>query len=83
MKTKKKRSSFRFSPVFGPKLGEDQKKEKVFGQSLSVFMLKLSAQVTKGGGGLAAIFQTIPWHHAPLNTPLSGRSEAEALGVDT
>ena len=26
VKTKKKRSSLKFSPVFGPKIGEDQKK---------------------------------------------------------
>ena len=62
-----KRSSLKFSPVFGQKLGEDQKKRSslkfspVFdpklgeGQKLkswrTVFVHKPSAQVTKGGGG--------------------------------
>ena len=47
MKTKKKkeRSSLKVSPVFGPKLSEDQKKRS----SPTVFVLKPSAQVTKGG----------------------------------
>ena len=51
MKTQKKISPLRISPYFCPKLGEDQNKKKVFTQILSVSELKLSAQVTKGGGG--------------------------------
>ena len=47
MKTRRKISPLRISPVFGPKLGEEQKK-KVLTQILSVSVLKLSAQVTKG-----------------------------------
>ena len=65
MKTKSKISSLRISPIFGPKSGEDQKKisslkfSPVFGakskkRSSIKFcpfrVLKLSAQVTKGGG---------------------------------
>ena len=48
---KRKVSLLRFSPVFGPKLGEDQKKKKqVSSQILSVYVLKLCAKLTKGGG---------------------------------
>ena len=53
---RKKKSSLKISPVFGPKLREDQKKQ-VFTQILSFCVLKLSAQVTKGGH--AAILHTI------------------------
>ena len=49
----KKRSSLKFGPVFGPKFGEGQKE----GSSPTVCVLKLSAQVTKGGH--AAILHTI------------------------
>ena len=48
MKTKRKISPLRISPFSCPKLGEDQNKKKVFSQTLPVFVLKLSAQVTKG-----------------------------------
>ena len=51
MKIKRKISPLRISPFSCPKLGEDQK-NKVFSQILSVFVLKLSAQVAKGGGGM-------------------------------
>ena len=43
----KKISPLRISPFFCPKLGEDQQKKKVFSQILSVFVLRLSAPVTK------------------------------------
>ena len=47
----KKKSSLKFSPVFGPKLREaPQKNKKFFTQILSLCVLKLSAQVTRGGG---------------------------------
>ena len=48
---KKKRCSLSFSLVFGRKVDEDKKKKKkkVFSQILFVFVLKLSAQITKGG----------------------------------
>ena len=45
MKTKKKRSSLKFGPVFGPKLGAGQKQRS----SPTVCVLKPSAQVTKRG----------------------------------
>ena len=61
MKTKKK-FSLKFSPVFGPRLGEDQKKNRsslkcspVFGQKKNVFAHRFCAQTFcqsyKGGGG--------------------------------
>ena len=43
----KKKSSLKFSPVFGPKLGEDQEKRS----SPTVSVLKPSAQITRGKGG--------------------------------
>ena len=49
MKTKRKISSLRISPFSCPKLGEDRKKKKVISQILSVFVLKLSAQITNRG----------------------------------
>ena len=48
MKTKRKISPLRISPFSCPKLGEDRKK-KVISQILSVFVLKLSAQITNRG----------------------------------
>ena len=48
MKTKRKFSPLRISPFSCPKLGEDKKK-KVISQILSVFVLKLSAQITNRG----------------------------------
>ena len=57
MKTKRKISPLRTSPFSCPKLGEDKK--KVASQILSVFVLKLSAQITNGGRGHAAILHTI------------------------
>ena len=44
-KDQKKRSSVKFSSVFGPQLGEGQKKTS----SPTVCALKLSAQATTGG----------------------------------
>ena len=82
MKNKRKIFSLRISPFFCPKLRENKK--KVFCQILSVFVLKLSAQVTKGGAmpqfymlfyANYTILATqregamAPW--PPLNTPLS------------
>ena len=49
--TKRKISPLIISSFFCPKLDEDQKK-KVFTQILSVSVLKLSAQVSKGGGSI-------------------------------
>ena len=48
MKTKRKNSPLRINPFSCPKLGEDRKK-KVISQILSVFVLKLSAQITNRG----------------------------------
>ena len=91
MKTKRKISPLRISSFSSPKLGEDQKKchhsdlvrflppspkKKVFSQILSVFVQKLSAQVTKWGA-MPQFFilfyanytilatQKEAWHHAP------------------
>ena len=81
MKTKRKISSLRISPFSCPKLGEDRKK-KVISQILSVFVLKLSAQVTNRGAcrNFAYYFMLIILHWrpkgsghgtmSPLNTPL-------------
>ena len=49
MKTKSKISPLRISPVFGPKLGEDQK--KVFTQILSLSCAQTFCPSYKGGGG--------------------------------
>ena len=65
VKTKKKRSSLKFNPDFGPNLGEDQKNKKkksllkfspVFGQK-KVFAHRFCAQTfspsyKRGGGGM-------------------------------
>ena len=62
LKTKRKISPLKISPFSCPKLGENQKKKKkkVFSQSLYAFVLKLSAQATKGRGRRhAATFHTI------------------------
>ena len=48
MTIKRKISPLRISPFSCPKLGEDRKK-KVISQILSVFVLKLSAQITNRG----------------------------------
>ena len=48
MKIKRNISPLRISPFSCPKLGEDRKK-KVISQILSVFVLKLSAQITNRG----------------------------------
>ena len=76
MKTKRNISPLRISPFSCPKLGEDKKK-KVISQIFSVFVLKLSAQITNGGGmpqfcklfyANYTILKTQrwwPWHHAP------------------
>ena len=48
MKTKRKISPLKISPFSCPKLGEDRKKKKVISQILSVFVLKLLAQITNG-----------------------------------
>ena len=61
MKTKSKISPLKFSPVFGPKLGEDQKKDLHPDSVLFVCSNFLPKLQRKG-----------PWHHAPpLNTSLS------------
>ena len=56
MKTKKKKSSLRFSPFFCLDLGEDQKKEN--GHHLD--SVRFSAQIPKGGHG--SILRTILWY---------------------
>ena len=76
MKTKRKNSPLKFSPDFGPKLDEDQKKG--LDSDLPGFVLKLSAQITKGGGACRnfSYYSMLiilywrptgwgPWHHAP------------------
>ena len=64
----KKRSSLKFSPVFGPKLGEDQNKRSSlvqFWAEKKVFAHRFCAQIFcpsykgKGGGGHATILHTI------------------------
>ena len=49
MKTKKKRSSLKFSPGFGLKLGEDEIKKKVFTQILSLLCAQTFCPSYKGG----------------------------------
>ena len=44
---KKKSSSLKLGPIFCPKLGADQKQRS----SPTICVLKVSAQLTKGGGG--------------------------------
>ena len=61
MKTKSKISPLKISPVFGPKLGEGQKKDLHPNSVLFVCSNFLPKLQKKG-----------PWHHAPpLNTSLS------------
>ena len=77
MKSKSKIFPLRISPVFGPKLGEDQKKRSS-PRFCPFRVLKLSAQVTKRGGACRnfAYYSMLiilswrpkrgePWYHAP------------------
>ena len=84
----KKRSSLRFGMVFARKVGEDQKNKQKKALQSDVFVLKLFAQVTKGGAmpqfyiilyANFAILATQRGGHgtmSPLNTPLLTAFEA-------
>ena len=81
MTTKRKISPLRISPFSCPKLGEDRKK-KVISQILSVFVLKLSVQITNRGAcrnfAYYSMLIILYWRPkgsghgtmSPLNTPL-------------
>ena len=66
VKSRKKRSSLKFGPIFHPKSGEEQKQKKrsslKFGLICLLFYAILQSWRSKGGA-MAQCHGTMPWHN--------------------